>query len=566
MKLIELRFLRGPNLYAGTPCMLALVETDAGGRAYELACRVERTVRELQAMAGLPSSFGCVRRVDDTHFRVVCGYRDEEVGEQALRLAIDSVRSEGSGMPLSARLRTGRLVETAARNTMPQGLAATVAKARARQIPVVHLADGTVQFGWGRRQTRAGRGDTNAPLPMGDGRIPVVAITGTNGKTTTTLLVAHTARLAGRAPGVTTTEGVFVAGEQVVKGDCTGYWSALDVLTSPVVDFAVLETARGGILKRGLAFDCCDVSVVLNVSADHLGLDGVDTVEDLAAVKAVVARSAGRVTVLNAEDPYCVSMAALLAPEVEVVFFAMDPDSPVLLRHLAQGGRGVYLDDRSLVVADGSIHEELLRVEHIPFTLNGRARYNTANALAAAAALMGAGFSKLEISGGLSTFVSDGRSNPLRTNIFDVNGVTVVVDYAHNTAAYAALAEMARALTTGRLVGIITAPGDRRDIDLEAIGATCARQFDHLVVYESQSRGRAMGATVEVIVRGARAGGGNAEIVEEWIDVDAIRRGLAMCQPGDVLVFACGTSLATLVEALRLPDPGSAERIAASLA
>ncbi|HEU4852852.1 MAG TPA: Mur ligase family protein [Telluria sp.] len=566
MKLIELRFLRGPNLYANTPCMLALVETAGEDGAWEEACMVQRTVRELQEMAGLPAPFGCVRRVGARRFRIVCGFQNEEVGEQALGLAIDFVHGERDGVLTCATSRTARLAETAARCALAPGLAAAVGQARARGIPVLRLEDGSLQFGWGCRQARAGRSDDAASLPAGDGRIPVIAITGTNGKTTTTLLVAHTARLAGHVTGVTTTEGVFIDREQVVKGDCTGYWSAMDVLTSPKVDFAVLETARGGILKRGLAFDRCDVSVVLNVSADHLGLEGVDTIEDLAAVKGVVARSAGRVTVLNAEDPHCAAMATLLAEEVEVVYFAMDPDSPVLLRHLAQGGRAVYLDDRSVVVADGNLHEELLRVEHIPFTLNGRARYNIANALAAAAALMGAGFSKLAIADGLSTFVSDGRSNPLRTNIFDVQGVTVVVDYAHNTAAYAALAEMARALTSGKLVGIVTAPGDRRDSDLEEIGATCARHFDQIVVYESQSRGRAMGATVEVIVRGARAGGGAAEIIEEWIDIDAIRRGLALCAPGDVLVFACGTSLGTLVEALRLPDPVSAERIAASIA
>ncbi|PCB94245.1 Mur ligase family protein, partial [Pseudomonas aeruginosa] len=146
-----------------------------------------------------------------------------------------------------------------------------------------------------------------------DGRIPVIALTGTNGKTTTTLLVAHAARMAGRGTGVTTTEGVFIDGKQVVKGDCTGYWSARTVLHAPEVEIAVLETARGGILKRGLAYDKCDVAVVLNVSADHLGLDGVDTIEQLARVKAVVAQRATRAVVLNAEDNYCVEMADSMA-------------------------------------------------------------------------------------------------------------------------------------------------------------------------------------------------------------------------------------------------------------
>lgn len=566
MKLIELRFLRGPNLYADKPCMLALVDTMADpGHAGNCARAILRTVAELQALAGVPAQPGCVKPVAGRpqEFRIVCGFQHEEVAERALDIALELVQAGQAG-PLA--LHGELLAAIAARNQRQGGIASAIARARERGIPVIELDDGAVQFGWGRLQARAGRDDLEASLPGGDGRIPVIAVTGTNGKTTTTLLIAHAARVAGHTTGVTTTEGVFIDGERIVKGDCTGYWSAMDVLTSRAVDFAVLETARGGILKRGLAFDRCDVSVVLNISADHLGLEGVDTIGELAEVKGVVARSAARAAVLNAEDPQCVAMAARLGPNTEVVYFAMDPDNPVMLRHLANGGRGVYLDDRSLVVADGTLHEELLRVEQMPFTLEGRARYNVANALAAAAALMGAGFPKPAIAAGLSTFVSDSRSNPLRTNLFDVHGVTVVVDYAHNTAAYGALAAMARELGSGRLIGVVTAPGDRRDSDLEEIGATCARGFDEIVVYESQSRGRAMGGTVEVLVRGARASGGHAVIHEEWIDIDAIRRGLALCVPGDVMVFACGTSLDTLVEALRGADPVAAQRIAASIA
>ena len=565
MKLIELRFLRGPNLYANTPCMLALVDTMAdAAHAGTAAQSILRTVGELQSLAGVPAPMGWVRPVAGRpqEFRIVCGFQDEEVAERALDIALELAQA-GTDGPLA--LHGELLAGIAARNRRPAGIAAAMAQARARGIPVVELDGGEVQFGWGCRQARAGRGDHEASLPGGDGRIPVIAVTGTNGKTTTTLLIAHAARVAGHTTGVTTTEGVFIDRDRIVQGDCTGYWSAMDVLTARTVDFAVLETARGGILKRGLAFDRCDVSVVLNVSADHLGLEGVDTIEDLAAVKGVVARSASRAAVLNAEDAQCVLMARRVEGSAEVIYFSMDADNPVLLRHLAQGGRAVYLDDRSIVVADGSLHEELLRVEHVPITLNGRARYNVANALAAVAALMGAGFPKPAIADGLASFVSDGRSNPLRTNVFDVRGVTVVVDYAHNTAAYAALAEMARELTQGKLVGVVTAPGDRRDSDLEEIGATCARNFDEIVIYESQSRGRNMGGTVEVLVRGARASGGSAVIHEEWIDIDAIRRGLALCVPGDVMVFACGTSLATFVEALRLPDPATAERIAASI-
>jgi cyanophycin synthetase len=399
-----------------------------------------------------------------------------------------------------------------------------------------------------------------------DGRIPIIACTGTNGKTTTTLLMAHTVRLAGRVTGVTTTHGVYIAGKEVTKGDCTGYWSARTVLASPDVEFAVLETARGGILKRGLAFDRCDIGMVLNVSPDHLGLDGVDTIEDLAQVKAVVPLSASRAVVLNAEDPLCVAMARRVHPDVEIVYFSMEADNPVLLRHLEEGGRAVYFQDNSIVVADATYHQELLRVEAMPIALGGRARYNIANGLAAAAGLMAAGFNNLQIATGLSTFVSDGKTNPLRTNVFDVRGVTVIVDYAHNPAAYAALAEMARSLLPGQLVGIVTAPGDRRDADLLEVGRVCAARFDELVVYESSSRGRAYGGAVDLILQGAEEVVGKTDTLHRELDVgEAIRLGLSLCRRGDVLVFACGSSLDVFVEAIRQTDPESAARIAAQV-
>jgi cyanophycin synthetase len=332
------------------------------------------------------------------------------------------------------------------------------------------------------------------------------------------------------------------------------------------VEVAVLETARGGILKRGLAFDRSDVGVVLNIAADHLGLDGVDTVEDLAQVKAVVATSASRAVVLNAEDPLCVAMGRRAKPEAEIVYFSMDPENPVFLQLLEDGGRGVYLQDNAVVVADGNLHQELVRVESMPVAFGGRARFNIANSLAAAAALMASGFTNMQIATGLSTFVSNGRTNPLRTNMFDIRGVTVIVDYAHNPAAYKAMAEMARALLPGQLVGIVTAPGDRRDEDLREVGRVCGARFDELVVYESQSRGRAVGEAVDLILDGAEEMAGMSDTLHRVIEVgEAIRHGLGLCRPGDVLVFACGSSLQVFVDALRVNDPESADLVAAQV-
>ncbi|MFC5462833.1 cyanophycin synthetase [Massilia niabensis] len=410
----------------------------------------------------------------------------------------------------------------------------------------------------------AGAAIVDALFGQDDGRIPVIAITGTNGKTTTSLLIAHAARLAGLRTGVTTTEGVYIDGQLTMKGDCTGYRSARSILASPEVDFAVLETARGGILKRGLAYDRCDVSVVLNVSSDHLGLDGIETVDELARVKAVVAQRASRAVVLNAEDDYCVAMAKELAEHVEVLYFALDEDNPVLLRHLERGGRGVYLEDNTVVLATGARHEALVDVRQMPVSLGGCARYNIANALAATAALAASGFGNAEIVDGMRSFVSDSKHNPLRSNLFDVDGVTVIVDYAHNCAAYAALAETARAMTPGRVVGVVAAPGDRRDADLVDVGRTCAAGFDDLVVYETEKRGRGEGEVATLLAQGARSGRIAADKLTVELNVHrAIRRGLALCQTGDVLVFGCGSSISELTEALRPTRPEIAQRIEA---
>ena len=398
--------------------------------------------------------------------------------------------------------------------------------------------------------------------PGRDGRIPVIAVTGTNGKTTTTLMIAHATSLAGHRTGHATTHGISFAGQAADRGDCTGYWSHRAILSAPEVDIAVLETARGGILKRGLAFDKCSVGVVLNVSDDHLGMEGVGTVEELAGVKELVAACASAAAVLNADDPHCVAMAARLAPGTELIYFSLEARNRVMRGHVENGGRAVYLDGDDIVTARGSRSKVLMPAADVPCTLGGRARYNIANCLAAAAALLGAGYSPADIVAGLASFVSDARSNPLRTNLFEVRGITVVVDYAHNPAAYASLAEMARAMSAGSVVGVVTSPGDRRDEELQRTGRICAAGFDKLVVYESASRGRPYGQAANLIRDGALAATARPGTIEaEYDRVAALRRAFGLCRPGDVLVY-CGTEVGALVDALRPTDPESAQMIA----
>ncbi len=404
-----------------------------------------------------------------------------------------------------------------------------------------------------------GRAIVASLFPHGsDGRIPVIAVTGTNGKTTTVLAIDHVMRSLGRRTGVTTTEGVFLDGRQVKTGDCTGFWSARTVLTSPTVDFAILETARGGLLKRGLAFDRCDVAVVLNVGGDHLGQDGVDTVDDLARVKGLLVQSARVAVVLNAEDALCAGLHRRAARGVEVVYFSHDPAHPTFAEHVSRGGRGLYESAGLLMWVDGGHQVRLASSRQLPFTLHGKARHNVSNAMAALAALIALKIAPERIVAGLSSFTSSESQNPLRLNVYKSEGITLLVDYAHNAAAYRAIVATARALTSGRLIGVVAAPGDRRDDDLIEIGRVCGGGFDEVVVYEmDDKRGRAAGATAKAVARGvsnarngAVAGPADA-VVPVILDVRAaIRDAVQRSLPGDMVVIGCASHLSDLKIAL----------------
>ncbi|OEZ63855.1 MULTISPECIES: Mur ligase family protein [unclassified Duganella] len=614
MNIIEQRFLRGPNLYASVPCMMTVLDpgmpralpasilrhvhaqlaqmlpgleayaTDAlagavlrrlgGGQPVGLVYVLALVQRELQRLAGAPAGFDEVRPVRGKpgQFRLVSGYESESLAAEALTLAVEMIATLAKEGTFDLPARLDNLRVAAARHAVSPAMEQLLDTARQIGIPVLRLSDEDSEFqlGWGALQKRVqdtgtGLCATDNAYPEGNGRIPVIAVTGTNGKTTTALMLAHGVQQAGLRCGLTTTEGVYINGERTFKGDCSGYWSARRVLTSPEVDFAVLETARGGILKRGLAFDRCDVAIVLNVTADHLGLDGIETVRDLARVKGLVAKSASRAVVLNAEDPHCAAMAMGRPGGVEQLYFSLDPDHPVLLRHLEHGGRAAYLQDGELVLADGARRHALLQASAMPAALGGHARYNIANGLAAAAALMASGFGPAHIASALRSFVSDSQTNPLRSNIFSLpdSGLTLIVDYAHNPAAYSALGKTARSMTRGRTLGVITAPGDRRDIDLRAVGEACAPHFDQLTVYESARRGREPGAA-GVLITGGIAHGSRGGV--QWRQIDDVRKALdhtlGLCEAGDVLVYSCPSTLDNLVEALQGYDPAGARLVA----
>jgi cyanophycin synthetase len=366
-------------------------------------------------------------------------------------------------------------------------------------------------------------------------RIPIIAITGTNGKTTVTRLVAHMYETARRVVGMTSTEGTYIGGELVIEGDCSGPRSARAVLLHPHVEVAVLETARGGILREGLGFDWCNVGVVTNVSPDHLGLRGVESLEDLARVKQVVIENVRKdgAAVLNADDPLVAEMAA--ATDARVIYFSTDPHNRIVAAHLAQGGACVLVEHGAIVLAMDSYHTELLELARVSFTLGGRVGFQVQNALAATAAAWAAGLNPATIARALRTFNTDSDTVPGRFNVSEVRGVEVVVDHGHNAAALRGLGEAVNALGARRTVMALTLPGDRRDEDLIASAEATVPYVDEYIFYDSQDRrGRPALELARLLQRAIPATVPSTVVSDRET---AIREAWALLRPGDRLVL-----------------------------
>ncbi len=379
--------------------------------------------------------------------------------------------------------------------------------------------------------------------PPGTGvRIPIVSITGTNGKTTTTRLLAHIARYAGHNVGLTTTEGVYIGSEQIMKGDCTGPASAQAVLRDPTVTFAALETARGGLLRFGLGYDWANVGVVTNIAADHLGLRDIETLEDLARLKSLVAERVfpDGAAVLNAED----SMTPWIADRVKarLAYFSLDPQNERFKTHVSAGGLGAVMDRHdTLCLYRSTLRIPLVHARQIPITFDGKARFNIANALAAALAAFAAGIEMDDIRGGLTTFHPSPFQAPGRGNLYDFRDFRLMIDYCHNAHGMAQVAPFLASMKRGRLVVVLNAPGDRREEDFDAITKEAAPHFDRVILRDDEDlRGRAPGEVIGRLREGLIRHGMKAEAIEEAKnEPDAVRRALSTAQRDDlVVVFA----------------------------
>lgn len=369
--------------------------------------------------------------------------------------------------------------------------------------------------------------------------VPIVAITGTNGKTTTTRLISHSLSLFGNKVGMTTSSGIYINNKCILEGDNTGPLSTRNILSSKEIDVAVLEVARGGIVRKGLGYDLADVGLVTNIGDDHIGLDGIESIEDLAFAKSLVLEAVkpDGYSVINADDrmaKYLIDRAA-----GNIILFSKTHENEILLKHINEGRIGVFVENGIIFISDDFKKIKLVDLNSIPITFNGTLECNIENALAASSVLYGLGEPLSAIRKGLNTFKSDVSMNPGRFNIFDLDNIKVMIDYGHNIGGYEEVGKFISKLSVLRTVGVIGVPGDRPDEQIYNIGVKCAEIFSKVYIKEdSNLRGRAPGEVANILYNGLVSANYNPDNIKIILsEVDALRTAISEAKPGDFITF-----------------------------
>ncbi|MES2567257.1 MAG: cyanophycin synthetase [Bacteroidota bacterium] len=368
-------------------------------------------------------------------------------------------------------------------------------------------------------------------------RIPIIAITGTNGKTTTTRLISHIVKNNGFKVGFTTSDGIYVGNSMMTKGDTTGPVSAEFILKDPTVEFAVLETARGGILRAGLGFGRCDVAVVTNIQEDHMGLSDINTLKDMARVKGVVVESVKRdgYAVLNADNKYCVNVGKNAS--CNIAYFSMNENNPVVKEHCKLGGIAAIYENGFITIKKGDWKFRVQKVTNVPLTFGGRVSFMIQNVLAATLATYVYGFATEDIATSLETFIPSAAQTPGRMNIFDFKEYKVMIDFAHNPDGFKGIKEFLSTIDSPLKIGIITGTGDRRDDDIRDMGRISAEMFDHIIIRQDKFlRGRQAEDIVRLLVEGIKQV--NPETSYEYVpkEIEALNHAFSIAKPGSYIV------------------------------
>ncbi len=364
-------------------------------------------------------------------------------------------------------------------------------------------------------------------------RIPIIAVTGTNGKTTTTRLIAHIVKNNGFKVGFTTSDGIYVQNHMLEKGDTTGPFSTEFILKDPTVEFAVLETARGGILRSGLGFSRCDIGIITNIQEDHLGISDINDLKDLARVKAVVVNSVKKDgwAVLNAEDENCVEIAKNL--DCKVAYFSLNEHCDVIVDHCRAGGIAAICENGFITIKKGDWKMRVEKTIHVPLTLGGKAKFMVANVLAATLASYLWGFKTEDIKLSLATFIPSAAQTPGRMNIFTFRKFKVLIDFAHNPSGYRGVEDFLQSVKSDHKIGIIAGVGDRRDNDIKECATIAARMFDHIIIrQEKHLRGRTEEEIINLIVEGIKSV--DKKVTYEVIpkETDAIKHAISNAREG----------------------------------
>ena len=363
--------------------------------------------------------------------------------------------------------------------------------------------------------------------------IPIIAVTGTNGKTTTTRLISHIVKNNGYRVGFTTSDGIYVQNSMLTKGDTTGPVSAEFILKDPTVEFAILETARGGILRSGLGFKKCDVAVVTNIQEDHMGLSDINTLSDMARVKGVVARSVKRdgYAVLNADNEHCIAISKTL--DCNIAYFSINENNPIIVEHCKKGGIAAIYENGYITIRKGEWKFRVDKASHIPLTFGGRVTFMIYNVLAATLATYVYGFTIEDIKLNLETFIPSAAQTPGRMNIFEFKEYKVLIDFAHNPDGFKGIKEFLTTVESPFKIGIITGTGDRRDEDIREMGRLSSQMFDHIIIRQDKFlRGRQADDIVKLLVEGIKDA--NPEQSYEYIpkEMEALKHALSLAKKG----------------------------------